>query len=567
MGFDEKFFGWIYKSKKSRERLKLQRFLKENHAFSVAEHEKELCVFASALWGRAIEVRPMLGAGDFDEKTLFLPEYFCVSNSAEVNRKSALLRILHESSWKYSKENREALSRLLSQKYPNYLELLSLLKKSLQYDDSCIWPLPRSRDLLGLKVNNGIMPTANNEESEEKKSLELKALPKSRVKKLEQLKSDNIGDQVFHCFEKIETIEEYKGVDRQAEPEDSLDEKSSALEELHLEAIIRSNERTTQNYAVDMIGGFEVIAEEESSQSLKVHEKRFHYDEWDYSRRSYKKDWCVVIEREATISNSPFQLQVVDESKFQKLKKEYQKLRNQRKTQKKLYSGTSIDIDQVVRNFSLFKVSGNLDERVYKRELLRYRDLATYVLLDTSLSSDSWVNGKRVLDESLDALALLSKLLKEFNDPIAVSSFYSNTRLECHFDLLKDFGESWQDYNLKVSSIKPQGYTRIGPAIRHATEKLAQRKESKKLLLLISDAKPTDFDRYEGTYGIADTARSVLEASSRGVLVHTFTFEESKKSLLPRMFGSSNYSVLADSSDLSFSFAKIIQRLSKSKLN
>lgn len=76
-----------------------------------------------------------------------------------------------------------------------------------------------------------------------------------------------------------------------------------------------------------------------------------------------------------------------------------------------------------------------------------------------------------------------------------------------------------------------------------------------------------DFDRYEGSYGIADTARAVLEASSKGILTHTFTFEENKKSLLPRMFKKNNYTVLENSSELPLAFAGILQRLSKNRVH
>ena len=567
MGFDEKFFGWIYKSKKRREREKLLKILNSRNAFTVADHEKELCVFASALWNRAIDVKPMLGLGDYDGKTLFLPEHFCISSSGELNKQAALLRILHEGAWESNKGDRLSLSSALEAEYPNYTSLVNKVLSESDSDCECIWPRPREffDNMVSLSGQDLALPTQD--ETKQNENLELKALPKNRVKKLEQLKDENIGDIVFHCFEKIETIEEYSGVDRKAEPEESLNDKSAALEELKLESVIRSNERTTQNYAVDMIGGFEVSTDSSKNGNLEAGEKQFYYDEWDYSKKTYKKKWCVVVEKTTKELLSNSSVRTFDFKTYEKLKRIYLKLKNQRKTQKKLYTGSSIDIDQVVKNYALHKASGNIDERVYKRQILRHRDLATYILLDSSLSSDSWVNGKRVLDESLSSLDLLSRLLKDFNDPIALASFYSNTRLECHFDILKSYDESWIQYESRVSGIQPQGYTRIGPALRHATAQLDKRKEAKKLLILISDSKPTDFDRYEGSYGIADTARAVLEASSKGILTHTFTFEENKKSLLPRMFKKNNYTVLENSGELPIAFAGILQRLSKNRVH
>ncbi|MDP2270428.1 MAG: hypothetical protein Q8K32_06810 [Archangium sp.] len=50
------------------------------------------------------------------------------------------------------------------------------------------------------------------------------------------------------------------------------------------------------------------------------------------------------------------------------------------------------------------------------------------------------------------------------------------------------------------------GFTRIGPALRHATRLLLECGARKRLLLLVSDGKPSDLDRYERRYGVADVA-------------------------------------------------------------
>ncbi len=251
MSLDEKITSWFLNSTKKRNKAKRLAALKARNAYFVADHEKELCIFASALWKRALDVKPMQGLGDYDGKTLFLPEVFCISDSLELNKQAALLRILHELRWDLVKENKDELSLTLNAEYPNYSEQLKNLLEVADENREILWP--PSRKLIDAKINLPFQSMAlpGEEESKNAKSLELKALPKTRVNKLESLKDDNLGDQVFHSFEKIETIEEYNGVDREAEPEDSLDEKSGALEDLNLDSVIRSNERTTQNYAME----------------------------------------------------------------------------------------------------------------------------------------------------------------------------------------------------------------------------------------------------------------------------------------------------------------------------
>ena len=63
-----------------------------------------------------------------------------------------------------------------------------------------------------------------------------------------------------------------------------------------------------------------------------------------------------------------------------------------------------------------------------------------------------------------------------------------------------------------AQSIEPSGYTRLGPAIRHSTYRLSQLNSKNKLLILLTDGKPTDYDRYEGRYGIEDIHNAIVVA-------------------------------------------------------
>ena len=47
-----------------------------------------------------------------------------------------------------------------------------------------------------------------------------------------------------------------------------------------------------------------------------------------------------------------------------------------------------------------------------------------------------------------------------------------------------------------------------------------EQKATQRLLLLISDGKPTYYDRYEGRYGIADVRQAIREAGQ--VRIHTY---------------------------------------------
>ena len=53
----------------------------------------------------------------------------------------------------------------------------------------------------------------------------------------------------------------------------------------------------------------------------------------------------------------------------------------------------------------------------------------------------------------------------------------------------------------------------------------------------MSDGKPTDYDRYEGRYGVADVRQAVHEAQQRSVHLFALAVDAEARFYLPRMFG------------------------------
>ena len=81
---------------------------------------------------------------------------------------------------------------------------------------------------------------------------------------------------------------------------------------------------------------------------------------------------------------------------------------------------------------------------------------------------------------------------------------------------IKDFDDEYNDVvRGYINAIKPGYYTRMGTAIRHATSLLEKEASSQKLLLILTDGKPNDLDKYEGRYGIEDTRQAILEAENK----------------------------------------------------
>jgi nitric oxide reductase NorD protein len=103
----------------------------------------------------------------------------------------------------------------------------------------------------------------------------------------------------------------------------------------------------------------------------------------------------------------------------------------------------------------------------------------------------------------------------------------------------------------------------MGTAIRHATSLLAKESASQKLLLILTDGKPNDLDKYEGRYGIEDTRMAVLESEQQGLRPFCVTIDEHASDYLPYLFGKQSYVVIHDAEQLPRKLPMLYLRLTK----
>jgi len=140
--------------------------------------------------------------------------------------------------------------------------------------------------------------------------------------------------------------------------------------------------------------------------------------------------------------------------------------------------------------------------------------------------------------------------------------FSSRRRNYVRFHILKLFDESYSAMvKGRIQAIKPGYYTRMGAAIRYATELLGTESSSQKLLLILTDGKPNDLDKYEGRYGIEDTRMAVREAARQGVRPFCVTIDEKARDYLPYLFGSRSYMLVRDAGELPAKLPLLYARL------
>jgi nitric oxide reductase NorD protein len=188
------------------------------------------------------------------------------------------------------------------------------------------------------------------------------------------------------------------------------------------------------------------------------------------------------------------------------------------------------------------------------------RELAVLVLLDASSSTDAWVEGRRVLDVERDAATIVGLATDGLLDELGLAAFFSDTHADCRYVELKRFDEPWPVGLGRLAGLAPAGYTRIGPALRHGTTALARCRATRRVLLVLTDGKPGDRDRYEGRHGEADVRQALREANRAGVEVLALGADPRAAAHLGAMFGPRSIAGLSRPEDVAKAIAEICTR-------
>ncbi len=370
--------------------------------------------------------------------------------------------------------------------------------------------------------------------------------PRDRVRRVEMGKDRVDENPLTHSFEKVHTAEEYKGGRKAVDGSDEMASHGEALDELEMREVIRSNETTRSLYRADVMldGSTGELDGDPDPQGLP-------YPEWNASTHVWRPAWCSVRVEvgAATVpaDRAHARVQAVlhrHRDAVRILRAEFERMAQGRAWRNRQLDGPDVDTDALVDRHACLRAGHSPPDRLYVSRRRRSPDVATLVLLDASLSADAWVGGRRVLDVARDAVIVLGEVLAGLHDELGVAAFHSNTRRDCRFTVLKGFAEPWPRAFPRLASVQPRGYTRIGPALRHATALLARTRARTRMLLLVTDGRPTDYDRYEGRYGVADVAMAVREADSAGVKVFALAVEAQARSHLGEMFGRGRYAVM-----------------------
>ncbi|MCA9549264.1 MAG: VWA domain-containing protein [Myxococcales bacterium] len=364
---------------------------------------------------------------------------------------------------------------------------------------------------------------------------------------------------IVHTFEKVETLEAQAGGRRFADGSDELDEHLEALDEVELQELVRGGPQTQALLRADIT----LEAAVPNVESVAPGEHGVRYDEWDAGLGAYRKDWCTVYPTPVAPGGRAA-IEAVRRGHRREIEALYRRVdahRSRLRAVRGQRDGEEVDLDAVVCAAADRAAGREGSDRLYLRRTRRERDVSVVVLLDVSLSTDSWVADRRVLDVARSAAVVFGEVVDRLGDELSVLAFASKTRNVCRVFEVKAFQQRWAEARGALAALEPQGYTRIGPALRHATAQLATQPSQKKLLLLVSDGKPTDYDRYEGRHGEADVRMAVREAHRLGVVTHALTIDSVTRGHLPATFGPGGWHVLSNPNHLPRAMAEIYGRL------
>jgi nitric oxide reductase activation protein len=112
----------------------------------------------------------------------------------------------------------------------------------------------------------------------------------------------------------------------------------------------------------------------------------------------------------------------------------------------------------------------------------------------------------------------------------------------------------------RLAGLRPEGFTRLGAAVRHSTRLLVDRSGSRRwLLVVLSDGFPFD-DGYEGTHAGADVAMALAEARHAGVGALCLGIGTTTPDVeLQAVFGTSTYATGPSLSELGADLADLVR--------
>ena len=332
--------------------------------------------------------------------------------------------------------------------------------------------------------------------------------------------------------------------------------------------------------------------------------RSFRYDEWDYLNRTYLRAWCRVFEQPLGTDGEDdiAPLKAVIRAYQNTVQRQLEQIRPKGLERiRRVQDGDELDLNAVIEARQDIRAGQSADERVYSRKERVQRDVSAIFLVDLSASTDDpihppeprdWSNyeedesdtragwyasfdeieeeqeepGRKIIDLEREAMVVMAAALEALGDSYGIYGFSGYSKDNVELFIAKEPDDAFSHTTLKsIAAMAPKGSTRMGPAIRHATQKLMNTGSAMKVLMVISDGFPQDCDygpvRGNHDYGVEDTAKALQESQQKGIETFCMTVDKSGHDYLKRMCPDERYMIIEEMEDLPSQLTKVYAAL------
>jgi nitric oxide reductase NorD protein len=273
----------------------------------------------------------------------------------------------------------------------------------------------------------------------------------------------------------------------------------------------------------------------------------FPYPEWDYAAGRYRTPGAIVRLHPSDEADGAWCVEALrrNAALARRVRQQFERLRARRVQIPRQNRGDELDLAACVRMLTDLRAGVGADDRLYTSVIPARRDVAITLLVDVSGSTAEVFGKHSILEVEKLALLLTGEALDGLGDPYSILTFSGTTASNVRIRQIKGFDERNGEAVLRrVDALRPEGYTRLGAAIRHATAQLRQQPAGHRLLLIISDGKPNDEDAYDGRYGVEDSRQAIAEARASRIHPFCLTVDLKGGDYLPRIFGPTGHVIL-----------------------
>ncbi len=360
--------------------------------------------------------------------------------------------------------------------------------------------------------------------------------------------SDTDSEQRVADGTSNELVDDSKSSDQP--PDDEETESSPTAENPQQDApeIVRLNDEPpsgSQSKGATMSTAKSTVADPDAVAGLPA---GIPYDEWDADARRYRPRAAIVRLSEPVEGDERVPADVLRQhaALVRQIRHRFERLRARRVLLDRQRAGDDLDLAACVDAMVDRRIGHPPDDRLYLDARPARRGFAISLLVDVSGSTETRVSGPlKIIDLERTALLLASEALDALGDLYSITAFTGKGPDNVILTPVKRFDESsGESTRRRIASLKPGGFTRLGAAVRHCTRQLARQTAGHRLLLILSDGRPNDYDRYQGTYGIEDSRQAIMEARASGVFPFCLTVDRDASEYLPHIFGTAGHTIL-----------------------